>query len=135
MSIPGAGIVVVMTGASGGFAGVTEVGMDDPQVVSPDEWLAARRQLLTREKEFTRQRDALNAERRRLPMTETGKQYAFEGRNGTASLLSLLCHDLPPANGSPPKRSSSRRITSLCRRPRSVPGWTGCAFDPRANSA
>ncbi len=91
MSIPGAGIVVVMTGASGGFAGVTEVGMDDPQVVSPDEWLAARRQLLTREKEFTRQRDALNAERRRLPMTETGKQYAFEGRNGKASLLSLLC--------------------------------------------
>jgi predicted dithiol-disulfide oxidoreductase (DUF899 family) len=74
-----------MTGASNGFAGVTEVGMGDPQVVSRDEWLAARRQLLAREKEFTRQRDALNAERRRLPMTEIDKQYAFEGRNGKAA--------------------------------------------------
>ena len=62
------------------------VGMDDPQVVSRDEWLAACRQLLAREKEFTRQRDELNAERRRLPMTETGKQYAFEGRHAKASL-------------------------------------------------
>jgi predicted dithiol-disulfide oxidoreductase (DUF899 family) len=64
--------------------------MDDPQVVSRDEWLASRRQLLAREKEFTRQRDALNAERRRLPMTEIDKQYAFAGKNGTASLLDLF---------------------------------------------
>ena len=42
------------------------------------------------EKEFTRLRDALNAERRRLPMTEIDKQYAFEGRNGKASLLDLF---------------------------------------------
>ncbi len=64
--------------------------MGDPQVVSRDEWLAARRQLLAREKEFTRQRDALNAERRRLPMTEIDKQYMFGGRNGKASLLDLF---------------------------------------------
>ena len=64
--------------------------MDDPPVVSRDEWVAARKQLLAREKEFTRQRDALNAERRRLPMTEIGKQYLFEGRDGTASLLDLF---------------------------------------------
>jgi predicted dithiol-disulfide oxidoreductase (DUF899 family) len=64
--------------------------MDDPQVVSRDEWLASRRQLLAREKEFTRQRDALNAERRRLPMTEIDKQYAFEGKHGKASLLDLF---------------------------------------------
>jgi predicted dithiol-disulfide oxidoreductase (DUF899 family) len=64
--------------------------MDDPQVVSRDEWLAARKQLLAQEKEFTRQRDTLNAGRRRLPMVEIVKQYVFEGRNGTASLLDLF---------------------------------------------
>jgi predicted dithiol-disulfide oxidoreductase (DUF899 family) len=64
--------------------------MIDPRVVSRDEWLAARRRLLALEKEFTRQRDALNAERRRLPMTEVGKRYAFEGRDGAASLLDLF---------------------------------------------
>src|SRR5712691_6964821 len=64
--------------------------MDDPQVVSRDEWLAARRQLLAREKEFTRQRDALNAERRRLPMVEMDQEYVFEGRDGQASLLDLF---------------------------------------------
>jgi predicted dithiol-disulfide oxidoreductase (DUF899 family) len=64
--------------------------MDDPLIVSRDEWLAARKQLLAREKEFTRQRDALNAERRKLPMTEIGKQYLFEGKNGKASLLDLF---------------------------------------------
>jgi predicted dithiol-disulfide oxidoreductase (DUF899 family) len=47
--------------------------MDDPPVVSQQVWLMARKQLLAKEKEFTRQRDALNAERRRLPMTEIGK--------------------------------------------------------------
>src|SRR5215469_10180113 len=64
--------------------------MDDPQVVSRAEWLAARKQLLAKEKEFTRQRDALNAERRRLPMTEIDKRYAFDGKDGTASLLDLF---------------------------------------------
>jgi predicted dithiol-disulfide oxidoreductase (DUF899 family) len=64
--------------------------MDDPQVVSREEWLNARRQLLAKEKELTRQRDALNAERRRLPMTEIGKQYAFDGKDGTASLPGLF---------------------------------------------
>jgi hypothetical protein len=42
--------------------------MDDPRVVSRDEWLAARRQLLAQEKELTRRRDALNTARRELPM-------------------------------------------------------------------
>ena len=64
--------------------------MDDPQVVSRDEWLAARRQLLAKEKEFTRQRDALNAERRRLPMVEVDEEYVFEGSDGTASLPDLF---------------------------------------------
>jgi predicted dithiol-disulfide oxidoreductase (DUF899 family) len=64
--------------------------MNDPQVVSAEEWLAARKQLLAMEKEFTRQRDALNAERRRLPMVEIDKPYTFEGPDGTMTLLDLF---------------------------------------------
>ena len=64
--------------------------MDDPQVVSRDEWLAARRELLAAEKEFTRQRDALNTERRKLPMVEIDKEYIFRGPDGQASLLDLF---------------------------------------------
>src|SRR5690242_18568295 len=63
---------------------------NDPQIVSRDEWLAARKRLLTREKELTRARDELNAERRRLPMVDIDKQYVFEGVNGKASLLDLF---------------------------------------------
>ncbi|MQA88003.1 MAG: DUF899 domain-containing protein [Streptosporangiales bacterium] len=61
-----------------------------PQVVSRDEWLVARKELLAREKELTRARDALNAERRRLPMVKIDKEYAFEGPEGKASLLDLF---------------------------------------------
>src|SRR5215831_11539602 len=64
--------------------------MSLPEVVTREEWLTARKKLLAKEKEFTRQRDALNAERRRLPMTEIGKRYVFEGRGGKASLLELF---------------------------------------------
>lgn len=60
------------------------------QVVSRDEWLAARKALLAKEKAFTRQRDALNAERRRLPMVRIDKDYRFEGPQGTVSLLDLF---------------------------------------------
>ncbi|MCP2324159.1 putative dithiol-disulfide oxidoreductase (DUF899 family) [Hamadaea flava] len=61
-----------------------------PEVVSPDEWLAARKELLQREKEATRARDQINAARRRLPMVRMDKSYAFEGPDGTASLLNLF---------------------------------------------
>jgi predicted dithiol-disulfide oxidoreductase (DUF899 family) len=64
--------------------------MDDPQVVSRDEWLVACKELLTKEKELTRHRDALNTERRRLPMVEIDKEYVFDGRNGKATLLDLF---------------------------------------------
>ena len=64
--------------------------MTDPQVVSRDEWLAARRKLLAEEKEFTRQRDALNTERRKLPMVEIDKEYIFQGPDRQASLLDLF---------------------------------------------
>lgn len=57
-----------------------------PEVVSREEWLAARQHLLAREKELTRQRDVLNADRRRLPMVRIEKQYKFEGPQGVAAL-------------------------------------------------
>ena len=57
-----------------------------PNVVSREEWLAARKALLTREKELTRQRDALNAARRRLPMVRVDKSYALEGPRGQLTL-------------------------------------------------
>jgi predicted dithiol-disulfide oxidoreductase (DUF899 family) len=64
--------------------------MSLPPVVSRDEWLVARKELLAREKQLTRERDALNAERRRLPMIEIDKEYVFEGPEGKATLLDLF---------------------------------------------
>ncbi|HEX8854702.1 MAG TPA: DUF899 domain-containing protein [Thermoleophilaceae bacterium] len=64
--------------------------MSLPQLVSLDEWLAARKRLLEKEKELTRARDALSAERRRLPMVRIEKDYRFEGPGGQASLRDLF---------------------------------------------
>jgi predicted dithiol-disulfide oxidoreductase (DUF899 family) len=64
--------------------------MNLPQVVSREEWLAARKELLAKEKELTQQRDALNAERRRLPMVKIDKEYLLEGPDGEASLVDLF---------------------------------------------
>ncbi len=64
--------------------------MSLPQIATRDEWLAARRALLVKEKELTRRRDALNAERRMLPMVKIDKDYVFEGPAGRVSLLDLF---------------------------------------------
>jgi predicted dithiol-disulfide oxidoreductase (DUF899 family) len=61
-----------------------------PEIATRQQWLAARTDLLEREKQLTRQRDALNADRRRLPMVEITKPYRFEGPGGEASLLDLF---------------------------------------------
>lgn len=61
-----------------------------PAVVSSEEWQAALDQLLIKEKELTRARDALNAERRRLPMVKVAKHYTFQSENGAVSLLDLF---------------------------------------------
>lgn len=61
-----------------------------PEIVSQEEWLAARKELLEKEKEATRALDALAAERRRLPMVRIDKDYVFEGKEGTVSLLELF---------------------------------------------
>jgi predicted dithiol-disulfide oxidoreductase (DUF899 family) len=61
-----------------------------PPVVSPQEWTAAHEQLLVKEKAMTRARDALAAERRRMPRMAVEKDYTFEGPDGTVSLLDLF---------------------------------------------
>lgn len=61
-----------------------------PAVMSHEEWLTARRELLAQEKELTRLRDRVNADRRRLPMVRVDKPDRFEGPDGTVSLLDLF---------------------------------------------
>ena len=64
--------------------------MNTPPIVSPQEWEAAREQLLVKEKAMTRARDALAAERRRMPWVAVEKPYVFDGPKGKASLLDLF---------------------------------------------
>ena len=59
-------------------------------VVSGEEWQAARERLLVKEKALTRARDALAAERRRMPWLAVEKQYAFDGPHGSVTLLDLF---------------------------------------------
>ena len=64
--------------------------MDVPRVATPDEWLAARKDLLAQEKEASRAKDALDAARRALPMVEIDKKYVFTGPEGQVGLLDLF---------------------------------------------
>jgi predicted dithiol-disulfide oxidoreductase (DUF899 family) len=64
--------------------------MSLPPVVSPQDWEAAREDLLVKEKELTRARDALAAQRRRMPRMAVEKEYRFEGPDGPATLLDLF---------------------------------------------
>ena len=64
--------------------------MSLPRIATREEWLAARTELLVKEKELTRQRDALNAERRNLPMVAVGKDYVFDGPSGAVRLLDIF---------------------------------------------
>jgi predicted dithiol-disulfide oxidoreductase (DUF899 family) len=66
------------------------LGMKTPPIVSQQEWEAARHQLLVKEKALTRSRDALAAERRRMPWLAVEKEYEFDGPKGKASLLDLF---------------------------------------------
>src|SRR5260221_12943001 len=64
--------------------------MKTPPVVSPQEWQVARQQLLVKEKALTRSRDALAAERRRMPWMAVEKKYEFDGPKGKVRLLDLF---------------------------------------------
>lgn len=61
-----------------------------PNIVGKDEWLTARKTLLEHEKEYTKHRDQINAERRRLPMVKLEKEYSFAGSNGSVKLIDLF---------------------------------------------
>ena len=64
--------------------------MNHPKIVSQDEWLNARKALLDKERAFSRERDALSAARRELPMVKVDKPYAFEGSSGHKTLPELF---------------------------------------------
>ncbi len=64
--------------------------MQNHQVVSREEWLSARKAHLAREKEFTRLRDQLSAQRRQLPWVKVDKPYEFEGSDGKQTLAELF---------------------------------------------
>ena len=71
--------------------GMTEgAAAPEHRVVSHEEWVAARRDFLAKEKEFTRVRDALGRERRALPWEEVTEPYAFEGPDGRETLAGLF---------------------------------------------
>ena len=95
--------------------------MNTPPIVSPQEWEAAREELLVKEKELTRARDALAAERRRMPRMAVEKDYRFEGPDGPASLLDLF-DGPPPADRLPLLLRARRRRLARSAAAR------GCSF-------
>jgi len=70
--------------------GKEHIGIKTPPIVSEREWTAAREKMLVKEKAHTRARDALAAERRRMPWMAVEKKYQFEGPKGKVSLLDLF---------------------------------------------
>ncbi len=64
--------------------------MEIHKIVSKEEWLAARKKHLAKEKEFTRLRDQLSAQRRELPWVQVDKDYIFDGPNGKETLAELF---------------------------------------------
>ncbi|MFG2355760.1 DUF899 domain-containing protein [Streptomyces sp. NPDC048521] len=64
--------------------------MSLPEIVSREQWRAAREELLRKEEAVRRAREVLGAERRRLPMVEVDPEYVFEGGDGKATLLDLF---------------------------------------------
>src|SRR5262245_26380807 len=108
--------------------------MNHPGIVSRAAWLDARKALLAKEGAFTRQRAALNTERRRLPTVRVDKDYVFDGPHGPAKLLDLFegasssssttsCSTRAGTRAAPAARSSptTSSISAICRpgRPRS----------------
>ena len=69
---------------------MNESAVENPKVVSQAEWIAARKELLAKEKNLTRQRDALAEERQKLPWVKVDKNYVFETASGNKSLADLF---------------------------------------------
>src|SRR3989442_1353117 len=64
--------------------------MEHPKIVSPAAWVAARKELLNKEKEFSRLRDELSRQRRELPWEKVEKSYVFDGPKGKETLADLF---------------------------------------------
>jgi predicted dithiol-disulfide oxidoreductase (DUF899 family) len=64
--------------------------MNRPKIVSRNEWLEARKAFLAKEKAFSRVRDELAAERRKLPMVKVDKEYVFDSTDGKTKLRDLF---------------------------------------------
>jgi predicted dithiol-disulfide oxidoreductase (DUF899 family) len=69
---------------------MTKTDLHKHKVVSPNEWVEARKKLLIQEKEFTRVRDQVSAQRRELPWVKVETEYVFEGPNGKETLADLF---------------------------------------------
>src|SRR2546429_5294002 len=65
-------------------------GIENRKVVSQKEWLVARKKLLVKEKKFSKLRDELNLQRRKLPWVKVEKEYVFDGSAGEATLADLF---------------------------------------------
>ena len=94
-----------------------------PRVISRTEWLSARREFLLKEKEFTRLRDQVSAERRRLPMVKIDKDYVLEGPDGNVPLRHLFT---AVASSSSTTSCSTRAGSRAARAARSW--WTASAI-------
>jgi len=70
--------------------GTAKSKIEGPKVVAQAEWLVARKELLSKEKEFTRLRDQLSRQRRELPWEKVEKEYVFDGQNGKETLADLF---------------------------------------------
>lgn len=69
--------------------------IEQPRIVSETEWLAERKRLLVKEKEFTRLGDRLSAEKRKLPWVKVEKKYVFDGPQGKETLADLFAGRSP----------------------------------------
>lgn len=69
---------------------MTTKNMENHKIVSQDEWIRARKELLAKEKKLTRDRDALSEERRNLPWVKVDKEYVFDSPNGKVALKELF---------------------------------------------
>ena len=97
--------------------------MNTPPIVSPEEWQTAWEKLLVKEKELTRARDALAAERRRMPWMAVEKDYRFEGPDGPASLLTCSRAGASWSFTAPFTPRMSPRTHRRVARTRSGPAW------------
>ena len=91
--------------------------MNTPPIVSPQEWEAARQDLLVKEKELTRARDALAAERRRMPWMAVEKDYALRGPERPGEPARPV-RRAPPADRLPLLLRARRRRLARERLPR-----------------